>query len=45
MNMFLHNIGEIDGESMISNSDALIVDPVFWYDYIFTNPPFGKRAV
>ncbi len=44
MNMFLHNIGEIDGEPMISNSDALIVDPVFRYDYILTNPPFGKKS-
>jgi len=33
MNMFLHNIGEIDGEPMISNSDALIADPGYRYDY------------
>ena len=44
MNMFLYNISEIDGEPMISNSDALIVDPVFLYDYILTNPPFGKKS-
>src|SRR5664280_364014 len=44
MNMFLHNIGEIDGEPMISNSDALIADPGFRYDYILTNPPFGKKS-
>ena len=44
MNMFLHNIGEIDGEPMISNSDALIVDPVFRYDYILINLPFGKKS-
>jgi len=44
MNMFLHNIGEIDGEPMISNSNALIADPGFRYDYILTNPPFGKKS-
>src|SRR5664280_2068062 len=44
MNMFLHNIGEIDGEPMISNSDALIADPGCRYDYILTNPPFGKKS-
>jgi type I restriction enzyme M protein len=44
MNMFLHNIGEIDGEPMISNSDALIADPGYRYDYILTNPPFGKKS-
>ena len=26
MNMFLHNIGEIDGESLVSSNDALIAD-------------------
>jgi type I restriction enzyme M protein len=31
MNMFLHNIGEIDGEPMISNSDALIADSGYRY--------------
>jgi type I restriction enzyme M protein len=44
MNMFLHNIGEIDGEPMISNSEALIADPGYRYDYILTNPPFGKKS-
>ena len=43
MNMFLHNIREIDGEPMISNSNALIADPGYRYDYILTNPPFGKK--
>jgi type I restriction enzyme M protein len=44
MNLFLHNIGEIDGEPMISNSDALIADPGTRYDYVLTNPPFGKKS-
>jgi len=29
---------------MISNSDALIADPGYRYDYILTNPPFGKKS-
>jgi type I restriction enzyme M protein len=44
MNMFLHNIGEITGESMISSTDALIADPGVRYDYVFANPPFGKKS-
>ncbi len=44
MNMFLHNIGEIDGESFISGADALIADPGVKYDYVLANPPFGKKS-
>ncbi|MEW6381207.1 MAG: class I SAM-dependent DNA methyltransferase [bacterium] len=44
MNMFLHNIGEIDGESFISPADALVADTGERYDYVLTNPPFGKKS-
>ncbi|ATU08059.1 class I SAM-dependent DNA methyltransferase [Methanohalophilus portucalensis] len=44
MNLFLHNIGEIDGEPMIDNTDALIADAGKRYDYVLTNPPFGKKS-
>jgi len=44
MNMFLHNIGEIDGESSISPNDALISDEGNRYDYVLANPPFGKKS-
>ncbi|MEH0023012.1 MAG: N-6 DNA methylase [Desulfobacter sp.] len=44
MNMFLHNIGEIDGESFISSADALVADTGDRYDYILANPPFGKKS-
>ena len=44
MNMFLHNIGEIDGESMISGADALIASPKETVDYVLANPPFGKKS-
>lgn len=44
MNMFLHNIGEIDGETFISPNDALIADDGDRYDYVLANPPFGKKS-
>ncbi|WP_121969022.1 class I SAM-dependent DNA methyltransferase [Leptolyngbya sp. BC1307] len=44
MNMFLHNIGDIDGEVPISSSDALIADSGERYDYVLANPPFGKKS-
>ena len=44
MNMFLHNIGEIDGDSMISPNDALVASSPRTYDYVLANPPFGKKS-
>ena len=44
MNMFLHNIGEIDGETFVSSADALVADEGKRYDYVLANPPFGKKS-
>jgi len=44
MNLFLHNIGDIDSESPVSPNDSLIADDGKRYDYVFTNPPFGKKS-
>ncbi len=44
MNMFLHNIGEIDGDTLISSADALVSDNGERYDYVLANPPFGKKS-
>ena len=44
MNMFLHNIGEIDGESLVLPTDALVSSPSVTVDYVFANPPFGKKS-
>ncbi len=44
MNMFLHNIGEIDGESAISPNDALVAPSGKTYDFVLANPPFGKKS-
>jgi type I restriction enzyme M protein len=44
MNMFLHNIGEIDGEVLISPNDALVAPPNQTYDHVLANPPFGVKS-
>jgi type I restriction enzyme M protein len=44
MNLFLHNIGEIDGESLVSPTDALVMQPDKTVDYVLANPPFGKKS-
>ena len=44
MNLFLHNIGDIDSDNFISPADALISSPSATYDYVMANPPFGKKS-
>ena len=44
MNMFLHNIGEIDGDSAISSNDSLVAPPTQTVDMVLANPPFGKKS-
>ena len=44
MNMFLHNIGEIDGGAPISPNDSLVADAGKRFDFVLANPPFGKRS-
>ena len=44
MNMFLHNIGEIDGGAPISPNDSLVADAGKRIDYVLANPPFGKKS-
>ncbi|GAB2742812.1 class I SAM-dependent DNA methyltransferase [Melaminivora jejuensis] len=44
MNLFLHNIGELDGEPAVERSDALIAEPRQRVDYVLANPPFGKKS-
>jgi type I restriction enzyme M protein len=44
MNMFLHNIGEIDGNAPISPNDALVADSGDRFDYVLANPPFGRKS-
>ena len=44
MNMFLHNIADIEGENFISPTDSLVADTGLRVDYVLTNPPFGKKS-
>lgn len=44
MNLFLHNIGDLDGEPTIDRADALIADQGRRFDYVLANPPFGKKS-
>ena len=52
MNLFLHNISDFDdsangGEKSripIIRADSLLADPGVRFDYILTNPPFGKKS-
>lgn len=44
MNLFLHNIGDIDSENFISPNDSLVADSGERFDYILANPPFGKKS-
>ncbi|WP_448189643.1 N-6 DNA methylase [Azospirillum sp. sgz301742] len=41
MNLYLHGIG--DGDSPIHRADALLADPGVRWDYVLTNPPFGRK--
>jgi type I restriction enzyme M protein len=44
MNLFLHNIGDLDGEPTVARADALISEPAQRVDYVLANPPFGKKS-
>ncbi len=44
MNLFLHNIGDLDGEPTVDRADALIADSGQRFDYVLANPPFGKKS-
>ena len=44
MNLFLHNISDLNGEPPIFRNDSLLSDPGKRFDYVLTNPPFGKKS-
>src|SRR3954453_10573101 len=44
MTLFLHNIGEVDGDLLISQNDALVTPSERSYDYVLANPPLGKTS-
>lgn len=44
MNLFLHNVGDLDGDPTIERADALLTQPSTLFDYVLANPPFGKKS-
>jgi type I restriction enzyme M protein len=44
MNLFLHNISDFEGVPPIVRNDSLLSDPGERFDYVLTNPPFGKKS-
>ncbi len=44
MNLYLHNIGDLNSDPPIDRADSLIVSPTEKFDYVLTNPPFGKKS-
>lgn len=44
MNLYLHNIGDIYSNVPVTLGDALLTDPGSRFDYVLTNPPFGKKS-
>lgn len=44
MNLFLHNIGDMDSEPPVKRADSLISTSSEKYDYVLANPPFGKKS-
>jgi len=44
MNLFLHNIGEIDDQPTILSTDALVSPAPQRHDYVLANPPFGRKS-
>lgn len=44
MNLFLHGLGDLENEPNIKCADALTKQPEQQFDYVFANPPFGKKS-
>jgi type I restriction enzyme M protein len=44
MNLFLHNISDFEGVPPVIRNDSLLSDPGERFDYVLTNPPFGKKS-
>lgn len=44
MNMYLHNMGKLDGDVPVELADALVRQPDVLVDVVATNPPFGVKT-
>ena len=44
MNLFLHNIGDLNSPPPVVRADSLSSLPAERFDYVLANPPFGKKS-
>ena len=44
MNLLLHGLGSLAGDSLIDQKDALIADPGERWSIVLANPPFGRSS-
>jgi type I restriction enzyme M protein len=44
MNLLLHGLGSIGGDSLVEHKDALIADPGERWSVVLANPPFGRSS-
>lgn len=44
MNLLLHGLGSLSGDSLISSRDSLIADPGERWSVVLANPPFGRSS-
>ncbi len=44
MNLYLHGIGDLNSDPPIERADSLLTAPSEKFDYVLTNPPFGKKS-
>lgn len=44
MNLLLHGLGSISGDSLISSKDSLVADPGERWSVVLANPPFGRSS-
>ena len=44
MNLLLHGLGSITGDSLIDSRDALVADPGERWSVVLANPPFGRSS-
>lgn len=44
MNLFLHNIGDLNSAPPVVRADSLSSLPAERFDFVLANPPFGKKS-
>ncbi len=44
MNLLLHGLGSMTGDSLVDHKDALVADPGERWSVVLANPPFGRSS-